>query len=67
MCPKRLGSLSPVAAAFVCTGLVKTSEMIDKAGGKVLGGNVKEGEFGLYLFFEDTEGSMGAIYQMVQK
>jgi hypothetical protein len=24
----------------------------------------KEGEYGLYRFFEDTEGSVGAVYQM---
>lgn len=44
--------------------LEKTSEAIEKAGGKVLSETIKEGEYGLYRFFEDTEGNMGAVYAM---
>jgi predicted enzyme related to lactoylglutathione lyase len=38
--------------------------VIEKAGGKMLSEKEKEGEFGLYRFFRDTEGSVGAVYQM---
>jgi predicted enzyme related to lactoylglutathione lyase len=38
--------------------------IIEKAGGRMLTEKEKEGEFGLYRFFEDTEGSVGAVYQM---
>ncbi|EKJ67445.1 hypothetical protein FPSE_12364 [Fusarium pseudograminearum CS3096] len=40
------------------------SPVIEKAGGKMLSEKEKEGEHGLYRFFEDTEGSVGAVYQM---
>ena len=40
------------------------SSVIETAGGKMLSEKEKEGEFGLYRFFEDTEGSVGAVYQM---
>ncbi|KAK7431972.1 hypothetical protein QQZ08_001592 [Neonectria magnoliae] len=41
------------------------AEVIEKAGGKMLTEKVKEGENGLYRYFEDTEGTVGAVYQMV--
>lgn len=39
--------------------------IIEKAGGKMLSEKTKEGEFGFYRFFEDTEGTVGAVYMMV--
>lgn len=39
--------------------------IIEKAGGKMLSEKEKEGEHGLFRFFEDTEGTVGAVYQMV--
>ncbi|KAM0474666.1 hypothetical protein ACHAP7_007626 [Fusarium lateritium] len=38
--------------------------VIEKAGGKMLSEKEKEGEHGLYRYFEDTEGSLSAVYQM---
>ncbi|KAF4467953.1 glyoxalase-like domain-containing [Fusarium albosuccineum] len=37
---------------------------IEKAGGKMLTEKEKEGEHGLFRFFEDTEGTVGAVYQI---
>ncbi|PKS06249.1 hypothetical protein jhhlp_006995 [Lomentospora prolificans] len=42
----------------------KTSEVITSAGGKMLSGAQSEGGFGLYRYFEDTEGNIGSIYQI---
>ncbi|KAH6986165.1 hypothetical protein BKA56DRAFT_579932 [Ilyonectria sp. MPI-CAGE-AT-0026] len=41
------------------------AEVIEKAGGKMLTEKVKEGKSGLYRYFEDTEGTVGAVYQLV--
>lgn len=43
-----------------------TGELVEQAGGKMLGGVEKEGKTGIYRFFEDTEGNVGAAYQMVE-
>lgn len=43
-----------------------TAELIEKAGGKVLSEKTKEGEFGMYRYFEDTEGTVGAVYMIVK-
>ena len=42
----------------------KTSEAITSAGGKLLSDTQPEGKFGLYRYFEDTEGNVGSIYQI---
>lgn len=41
----------------------KIGEVIEKAGGKMLSAAEKEGEHGLYRYFEDTEGNLGGVYQ----
>lgn len=43
----------------------ESAEIIEKAGGKMLSAAEKEGESGLYRYFEDTEGNVGSVYQMV--
>ncbi|KAF7547399.1 hypothetical protein G7046_g9015 [Stylonectria norvegica] len=40
-------------------------QVIEKAGGKMLSDKAKEGEHGLYRYFEDTEGTVGAVYMGV--
>lgn len=42
-----------------------TAKIIEGAGGKMLSEKQKEGEHGMYRYFEDTEGTVGAIYMMV--
>lgn len=44
--------------------LKQTSEAIIAAGGKILSGVQPESGFGLYRYFEDTEGNLGSIYQI---
>jgi predicted enzyme related to lactoylglutathione lyase len=44
----------------------KSGEIIEKAGGKMRSGIVKEGKNGIYRYFEDTEGTIGGVYQMVE-
>jgi predicted enzyme related to lactoylglutathione lyase len=46
--------------------VAKTASLVEQAGGKVLGGVEKEGKTGVYQYFEDTEGNVGAAYQMVE-
>ena len=43
----------------------ESAALIEKAGGKMLSAAEKEGESGLYRYFEDTEGNTGSVYQMV--
>jgi predicted enzyme related to lactoylglutathione lyase len=47
--------------------LGKIAEVIVKAGGKMVGSEepVKEGESGVYRYFEDTEGNVGGVYQFL--
>lgn len=57
-----------VCAYWLVEDLKKIAEVIKEAGGKMRGESeepIKEGEFGLYRFFEDTEGNVGAVYQIV--
>jgi predicted enzyme related to lactoylglutathione lyase len=42
----------------------KTSQTITSAGGKMLSDAQPEGKFGLYRYFEDSEGNVGSIYQI---
>jgi predicted enzyme related to lactoylglutathione lyase len=47
--------------------LGKIAEVIEKAGGKMVGSGepVREGESGVYRYFEDTEGNVGGVYQFL--
>ena len=47
--------------------LEKTSEEIVSAGGKMLSGTQPESGFGEYRYFEDTEGNLGGVYQIIKK
>lgn len=64
--PEKTGVLSPGRGGICLYWLVedveKIGEIIEKAGGKMLSDPVKEGEYGLYRFFEDTDGNLGAVY-----
>ncbi|KAK5654698.1 hypothetical protein OQA88_7022 [Cercophora sp. LCS_1] len=66
--PDKTGNLAPGRGGICLYWLVedveKIGDVIDKAGGKMLSGAEKEGEYGLYRFFEDTEGNLGAVYQL---
>ena len=42
----------------------KIGGVIEQAGGKMLSGPEKEGEHGLYRYFEDPSGNLGGVYQM---
>lgn len=41
----------------------KIGEDIEKARGKILSSAEKEGDHGLYRFFEDTVGYLGGVHQ----
>ncbi|KAK4128019.1 hypothetical protein N657DRAFT_651817 [Parathielavia appendiculata] len=45
----------------------KIATVIEQAGGKMVGSQepIKEGKSGLYRYFEDTEGNVGAVYQFL--
>ena len=50
--------------------LNKTVAVIETAGGKMIGSKepIKEGESaqaGVYRYFEDTEGNVGGVYQLI--
>ncbi|KAJ4022475.1 hypothetical protein NW752_000323 [Fusarium irregulare] len=66
--PDHTGHFAPGKGGICIYWFVEDVEAIgsaiEKAGGKMLSEKEKEGEFGLYRFFEDTEGSVGAVYQM---
>ena len=67
--PHETGLVTPgrggVTLYFLVEDLEKTSQAIEKAGGKMVSGPVKEGTSGLYRVFEDTEGNFGGAYQFV--
>ncbi len=42
----------------------KIGAVIEEAGGKMLSETEKEGEHGLYRYFEDPAGNLGGVYQM---
>ncbi|KAK3302640.1 uncharacterized protein B0T15DRAFT_543513 [Chaetomium strumarium] len=56
-----------VCLYWLVEDLGRVAEVIVKAGGKMVGSAepLKEGESGLYRYFEDTEGNVGGVYQMV--
>lgn len=53
-------------AFWLVEDLDKVSDTIVAAGGKMLSGPEPEGDFGVYRYFEDTEGNMGSVYKIVQ-
>ncbi|KAH8659951.1 Glyoxalase/Bleomycin resistance protein/Dihydroxybiphenyl dioxygenase [Xylariales sp. PMI_506] len=67
--PNEQGLLKPGRSGVWMSWLVEdldtTAALVEKAGGKVLTDAVKEGKSGLYRYFEDTEGNMGAFYQFI--
>lgn len=44
----------------------QSSNAIEKAGGKMLTEQSKQGDTGIYRFFADTEGNVGSIFQVVK-
>lgn len=66
--PDHTGNITPgkggICVYWFVQDVDQAGDMIEKAGGKMLSEKEKEGDFGLYRFFEDTEGSVGAVYQM---
>jgi predicted enzyme related to lactoylglutathione lyase len=69
--PDSTGALSAGRGGVVINWFVEdvetSAELIKKAGGKIISEKEKEGECGLYRYFEDTEGNVGAVYMMVKK
>ncbi|KFH42100.1 hypothetical protein ACRE_071590 [Hapsidospora chrysogenum ATCC 11550] len=69
--PDSTGALSAGRGGVVINWFVEdvdaSAELIKKAGGKVISEKEKESDFGLYRYFEDTEGNVGAVYMMVKK
>ncbi|KAL2126289.1 hypothetical protein VTI74DRAFT_1237 [Chaetomium olivicolor] len=71
--PERDGTGTPAAGPggtcvyWLVEDLDKIAEVIEKAGGRMVGSKepVKEGESGLYRYFEDTEGNVGGVYQFL--
>ncbi|KAL2116042.1 hypothetical protein VTJ04DRAFT_10297 [Mycothermus thermophilus] len=67
--PSGLPAAGPggVVLYWLVEDLNKSAEAIERAGGKMVGSKepIKEGDAGLYRFFEDTEGNVGAIYQFL--
>ncbi|CEI67248.1 hypothetical protein FVEN_g5843 [Fusarium venenatum] len=66
--PDHTGNFTPgkggVCIYWYVEDVDSIGSVIEKAGGKMLSEKEKEGDHGLYRFFEDTEGSVGAVYQM---
>ncbi|KAL3953101.1 hypothetical protein ACCO45_013044 [Purpureocillium lilacinum] len=44
----------------------ESAKVIEAAGGKMLTEKEKEGEFGAFRYFEDTEGTVGSVYMLVK-
>jgi len=67
--PEPTGVMKPGAAGIVVYWLVEDLEkigtVIEEAGGKMLCDSQKEGKSGLYRLFQDTEGNVGGVYQVV--
>ncbi|KAF4341345.1 glyoxalase-like domain protein [Fusarium beomiforme] len=66
--PDHTGNFAPGKGGLLVYWFVENVDtigpIVEKAGGKMLTEKEKEGEHGLYRFFQDTEGSVGAVYQM---
>ncbi|KAL1869447.1 hypothetical protein VTK73DRAFT_3092 [Phialemonium thermophilum] len=54
-----------VSLHLIVDDLERSANAIIEAGGKILSKPKPEGKFGLYQYFEDTEGNLGSIYQVV--
>ncbi|GAB1319956.1 hypothetical protein MFIFM68171_10166 [Madurella fahalii] len=56
-----------VCIYWLVEDLAETAKVIEHAGGKMIGSMepIKEGESGFYRYFEDTEGNVGAVHQLV--
>ena len=69
--PDETGALKTGAGGpclfWIVENLEKTAVIIEEAGGKMLSGSISEGENGIYRYFEDTEGTVGGVYQAVGK
>lgn len=73
--PETSGTGTPAAGPggvcvyYLVEDLAETAKAIERAGGRMVGSTepIKEGEFGLYRYFEDTEGNIAAVHQMVGK
>ncbi|UNI15749.1 hypothetical protein JDV02_002255 [Purpureocillium takamizusanense] len=44
----------------------ESAKLIEAAGGKMLTEKEKEGESGVFRYFEDTEGTVGSVYMLVK-
>jgi predicted enzyme related to lactoylglutathione lyase len=62
--PMKAGPGGPVMYWLV-EDIEKIGDVIEKAGGKMLTATAPEGKSGLYRFFEDTEGTIGGVYQFI--
>ncbi|ROT37478.1 hypothetical protein SODALDRAFT_334581 [Sodiomyces alkalinus F11] len=56
-----------VCIHWLVESLEDSARAIEGAGGEVLTGTMKEGDFGVYRYFKDTEGNVGSMHQMVTK
>jgi len=67
--PEPTGIMKPGGSGVIVYYLVEDVEkigpVIEAAGGKMLTDTQKEGKSGLYRFFQDTEGTVGGVYQVV--
>jgi predicted enzyme related to lactoylglutathione lyase len=65
--PDEQGVLKPglggICIFWFVEDIDKSAEMIEKAGGNMVGDVVPEGDSGVYRYFVDTEGSMAGVYQ----
>jgi predicted enzyme related to lactoylglutathione lyase len=64
---KETGTIKPARGGVCVHWLVEDvneiAKVIEQSGGKVLTDVTKEGNHGLYRYFEDTEGNLGSVYQ----
>jgi predicted enzyme related to lactoylglutathione lyase len=67
--PENTGTLSTgrggICMYWFVEDVDKAGELIEQNGGKMLSDRQKEGESGIFRYFEDTEGNVGAVYMMV--
>lgn len=59
------GKLTGPCIYWLVEDLDKIAEKIEAEGGKMRSEAIKEGKSGLYRFFEDTEGTVSAVYQWI--
>ncbi|CAM1500589.1 Fc.00g097510.m01.CDS01 [Cosmosporella sp. VM-42] len=67
--PDSTGLFKPGRGGICIYWLVKNVDeiapVVEEAGGKMLSEKQKEGDYGEFRYFEDTEGTVGAVYHMV--